>query len=133
MNDSSRDWRWLSRDGVVLELDPWTGGWDAHVWNYARWKPTTGHLQSLFVRQSFGSLDVLFMKDCHALLIFKVCAMTAVRLPRLSRPGVLESISPERLFALLQPFADFFASRSVPIVSPDSIDCQAVIRETSGR
>ena len=54
--------------------------------------------------------------------------MTAVRIPRLSRPGVLESIAPERLFALLHPFADFFTSRSVPIISPDSIDCQAVIR-----
>jgi hypothetical protein len=29
--------------------------------------------------------------------------MTAVRLPRLSRPDVLESISPKRLFALLHP------------------------------
>jgi hypothetical protein len=54
--------------------------------------------------------------------------MTAVRLPRLSRPGVLESISPERLFALLQPHSGFFASRSVPINSPDSIDCKAVVR-----
>ena len=34
------------------------------------------------------------MKACYELLIFKVCTMTAVRLPRLSRPGVLESISP---------------------------------------
>lgn len=41
------------------------------------------------------------MKDCYELLIFKVCTMTAFRLPRLSRPGVLESISPKRLFALL--------------------------------
>ncbi|MCA9193990.1 MAG: hypothetical protein KDB03_19600 [Planctomycetales bacterium] len=55
--------------------------------------------------------------------------MTAVRLPRLSRPGVLESIANERLFALLRPYADFFASRAVPIETPDSIDCQAVIRE----
>ena len=55
--------------------------------------------------------------------------MTAVRISRLSRPGVFESIAPERLFALLHPYADFFASRSVPIESPDSIDCQAVIRE----
>ncbi len=55
--------------------------------------------------------------------------MTSVRLPRLSRPGVLESIAPERLYALLQPFADFFADRSVTIESPDKIDCQAVIRE----
>jgi hypothetical protein len=69
------------------------------------------------------------MKDCYGSLISKVNNMTAVRLPRLSRPGVLESIAPERLFALLQPFADFFASRSVPIESPDSIDCKAVIRE----
>jgi hypothetical protein len=55
--------------------------------------------------------------------------MTAVRIPRLSRPGVLESIDPERLFALLHPYADFFANRSVPIEAPDSIDCQAVVRE----
>ena len=55
--------------------------------------------------------------------------MTSVRLPRLSRPGVLESIAPKRLFELLQPYTDFFASRSVRIESPDSIDCQAVIRE----
>ena len=55
--------------------------------------------------------------------------MTAVRIPRLSRPGVLESIDPERLFALLHPYADFFANRSVTIEAPDSIDCQAVIRE----
>jgi hypothetical protein len=55
--------------------------------------------------------------------------MTAVRLPRLSRPGVLESIANERLFALLRPYADFFASRAVPIETPGSIDCQAVIRE----
>lgn len=54
--------------------------------------------------------------------------MTAVRLPRLSRPGVLESIAPERLFALLEPFSDFFAGRSVPIESPAKLDCQAVIR-----
>jgi hypothetical protein len=45
------------------------------------------------------------MKDCYELLIFKVCIMTAVRLPR---PGVLESISPKRLFVLLQPYPDFF-------------------------
>lgn len=55
--------------------------------------------------------------------------MTAVRISRLSRPGVLESINPERLFALLHPYADFFANRSVPIEAPGSIDCQAVIRE----
>ncbi|XZE56630.1 hypothetical protein SH139x_002753 [Planctomycetaceae bacterium SH139] len=55
--------------------------------------------------------------------------MTSVRLPRLSRPGVLESIAPKRLFELLQPYTDFFASRSIRIESPDSIDCQAVIRE----
>ena len=55
--------------------------------------------------------------------------MTAVRISRLSRPGVLESIDPERLFALLHPYADFFANRSVPIEAPGSIDCQAVIRE----
>ncbi|MCU0708867.1 MAG: hypothetical protein MUF23_11300, partial [Pirellula sp.] len=55
--------------------------------------------------------------------------MTAVRLPRLSRPGVFESIDPKRLFELLHPYADFFANRSVPIEAPDSIDCQAVIRE----
>ncbi|HBJ33661.1 MAG TPA: hypothetical protein DDZ51_02640, partial [Planctomycetaceae bacterium] len=82
-----------------------------------------------FVRQPFGSLDV----SIHEGLLWltdlpKVFTMTAVRIPRLSRPGVLESIAPERLFALLHPFADFFASRSVPIISPDSIDCQAVIR-----
>ncbi len=55
--------------------------------------------------------------------------MTAVRLPRLSRPGVIESIDPKRLFELLHPYADFFANRSVPIETPDQIDCQAVIRE----
>ena len=55
--------------------------------------------------------------------------MTAVRISRLSRPGVLESIDPERLFALLHPYADFFANRYVPIEAPGSIDCQAVIRE----
>ncbi len=33
------------------------------------------------------------------------------------------------MFELLQPYTDFFASRSVRIESPDSIDCQAVIRE----
>ena len=55
--------------------------------------------------------------------------MTSVRLPRLSRPGVLESIAPERLFELLQPFSAFFENRSVSIESPGSIDCQAVIRE----
>ena len=55
--------------------------------------------------------------------------MTSIRLPRLSRPGVLESIAPKRLFELLQPYTNFFASRSVRIESPDSIDCQAVIRE----
>jgi hypothetical protein len=69
------------------------------------------------------------MKDCYEVLIFKVYIMTAVRLPRLSRPGVLESIAPKRLFELLHPYADFFANRSVPIEAPDSIDCQAVIRE----
>ncbi len=69
------------------------------------------------------------MKDGYALLIFKVCTMTAVRLPRLSRPGVLESISLKRLFALLQPYAGFLANRPVAIESPDSIVCQAVIRE----
>ncbi len=54
--------------------------------------------------------------------------MTAVRLSRLGRPGVLESIAPERLFALLQPFTEFFASWSVPISLSSEIDCQAVIR-----
>ena len=34
--------------------------------------------------------------------------MTAVRLPRLSRPGVLESISPKQWFALLQSLCRFF-------------------------
>lgn len=107
----------------------WTGGWDAHAWNSARWKPTTDHLQSRFVRQSFGSLDVLLNEGLPCIIDFKVCTMTAVRLPRLSRPGVLESISPKRLFALLQPYADFFANRCVPIKSPDSINCRAIIRE----
>ncbi len=69
------------------------------------------------------------MKDCYEVLIFKVYIMTAVRLPRLSRPGVIESIDPKRLFELLHPYADFFANRSVPIETPDQIDCQAVIRE----
>jgi len=82
-----------------------------------------------FLRQPVGSIDVLSMKDCYGSLIFKVYNMTAVRLPRLSRPGTLESIAPERLFALLHPFADFFANRSVLIESPESIDCKAVIRE----
>jgi hypothetical protein len=82
-----------------------------------------------FVRQPFGSLDVSIHEGLLWLIdLPKVFTMTAVRIPRLSRPGVLESIAPERLFALLQPFSDFFANRSVPIVSPDSIDCQAVIR-----
>jgi len=66
-----------------------------------------------FLRQPVGSIDVLSMKDCYGSLIFKVYNMTAVRLPRLSRPGTLESIAPERLFALLHPFADFLANRSV--------------------
>ncbi len=56
--------------------------------------------------------------------------MTAVRLPR---PGVFATIAPERLFALLLPYADFFANRSVFIESPESIDCQAVIHETHQR
>ncbi len=55
--------------------------------------------------------------------------MTAVRLPRISRPGVLESIAPERLFALLQPFTEFFAERNVSITSPNSLDCEAAMRE----
>ncbi len=53
--------------------------------------------------------------------------MTAVRLTRLGRPGVLESIAPERLFALLQPFTAFFASWAVQISPSSEIDCQAVI------
>ena len=53
--------------------------------------------------------------------------MNPIRLPRLSRPGVLESIAPERLFALLRPYSEFFSSRSVSLQSPESLDCQAVI------
>ncbi len=49
-------------------------------------KPTTGPLQSPFVRQSFGSLDVSFNEGLLCVIDFKVCTMTAVRLPRLSRP-----------------------------------------------
>jgi hypothetical protein len=55
------------------------------------------------------------MKACYELLIFKVCSMTAVRMPHLSRPGVLASISPKRSFALCQPYVGFSANRSVPI------------------
>jgi hypothetical protein len=69
------------------------------------------------------------MKDCYGIIIIKALIMTSIRLPRLSRPGVLESIAPERLYALLQPYSDFFAERSVPIDSAETIDCQAIIRE----
>ncbi len=54
--------------------------------------------------------------------------MSSLRLPRLSRPGVLESIAPHRLMSLLNPFEGLFASRSVAINPIDSIDCQAIIR-----
>lgn len=54
--------------------------------------------------------------------------MCSLRLPRLSRPGVLESIAPHRLMALLNPFEGFFSSRSVAINPIGSIDCQAIIR-----
>ena len=81
------------------------------------------------MRQSFGLLDAFPNEGLVCSIDFKVCIMTAIRLPRLSRPGVLESISPKRLFALLHPYAGFFANRSIPIELPNSIDCQAVIRE----
>ena len=57
-NDSSRDWRWPRRDGIMQ-------GWD-HV--VVDWRPRLGvcsvetdgwPLLIAFVRQSFGSLDVL--------------------------------------------------------------------------
>ncbi len=69
------------------------------------------------------------MKDCYEVLIFKVYIMTRCSTSAFIAPGVIESIDPKRLFELLHPYADFFANRSVPIEGPDSIDCQAVIRE----
>jgi hypothetical protein len=71
------------------------------------------------------------MKDCYELLNFKACTMTAACLPRLSRPDVRESISLKRLFALRKPYAGFFADRSVPIVSPDSIEFLAMLWDLS--
>jgi hypothetical protein len=107
----------------------WIGGLDAHfrkLFGGCRRPATINRI--LFVSR-LDRLTLKSMKDRHGILIFKVYIMTAVRLPRLSRPGVLESIAPERLFALLKPYSHFFADRSVLIDSPDSIDCQAVIRE----
>ncbi len=54
--------------------------------------------------------------------------MTSLRLPRLSRPGVLESIAPDRLSALLHPFESFFESRAICIKEPTEMNCQAIIR-----
>ncbi len=55
--------------------------------------------------------------------------MTAVRLPRISRPGVLESIAPERLLLCFNRSPEFFAERNVSITSPNSLDCEAIMRE----
>ena len=41
--------------------------------------------------------------------------MTSIRLPRLSRPGVLESIAPHRLVSL-QPYSTFSLSRGVSVI-----------------
>ncbi len=68
------------------------------------------------------------MKDCYALLISRF-AHDRCSFVTLVTPGVLESISPKRLFALTSTLCRLLANRSVPIESPDSIDCQAVIRE----
>jgi hypothetical protein len=129
VNDSVRDWQWFGLDGItkdnghgLMDGMPKSG---TTLGGYRRDQP----LPIAFSRQPVGSIDVLSMKDCYGSLIFKVHNMTAVRLSRLTRPGVFESIAPKRLFELLQPFTDFFANRSVLIESPDSIDCQAVIRE----
>lgn len=54
--------------------------------------------------------------------------MTNTRLPRLSRPGVLESIAPHRLASLLQPHSTFFEGKGVSIDASGPIDCQAAIR-----
>jgi hypothetical protein len=53
--------------------------------------------------------------------------MTSVRLPRLSRPSVFESIAPERLCSLLKPFEEFFRSKQVEVSDPKALCCQAII------
>lgn len=54
--------------------------------------------------------------------------MTSVRLPRLSRPGAIESIAPHRLISLLEPHSNFFQSRGTSIDPPNSMDCEAIVR-----
>lgn len=54
--------------------------------------------------------------------------MTSLRLSRLSRADVLETISSERLRALLKPFQSFFAKQGVSIEAPTSLDCHAILR-----
>jgi hypothetical protein len=64
-----------------------------------RWPAVTNRL---FVRQSFGSLDVLYCEGLVCVFDFpRFARLAAVRLPRLSRRGVLESISPESCRALM--------------------------------
>lgn len=53
--------------------------------------------------------------------------MTSVRLPRLSRPSVFESIAPEHLSLLLLPYEEFFRAKHVDITNPNSICCEATI------
>ena len=43
--------------------------------------------------------------------------MSAIRIPRIVRPGVLSHLKPSSLKALLSPFADYFARRGA------SLDC----------
>jgi len=86
------------------------------------------HYRSLLFVSRLDRLTLKSMKDRYGLLIFKVYIMTAVRLPRLSRPGVFESIAPHRLVPLLKPHSTFFEARGTSIDSPSSIDYEAVVR-----
>jgi hypothetical protein len=64
-----------------------------------RWPAATNRH---FVRQSVGSLDVLYCEGLVCVFdIPRFARLAAVRLPRLSRRGVLESISPESSRALM--------------------------------
>ncbi len=47
--------------------------------------------------------------------------MSSVRLPRLSRPDVLQSISPDRLVLLLSPFQEFFRQRKTDVSDPSKL------------
>ncbi len=104
------------------------GGWDAHAWNFSRGSRRLATSNRLLCVSRLDRLTFRSMKDCYALLISSLhhdrCSFATLVTPRCARVHF-----PLAIVRSTSTYAGFFANRSVPIESPDSIDCQAVIRE----